>query len=286
MASEPRNHEESPLQGLPVRLPAFEGPLDLLLHLIRENKVDILDIPVARITEQYLEYLEVMRSLSLEIAGEFLVVAATLLHIKSRMLLPAEPGEEGEEEDDPRRELVRQLVEYRKFKEAGMALRELEERRSRVFARESLGPEGPPRTDWPIDVSLFDLIAAMRRVMAQLPKGGTVEIEPDRLSVAQRLAEILELLAPGGEFAFEDLFRGSREVGDVVVTFLAVLELVRLRLLRVWQVEAYGSIRVAGVPSGGAPGEAAGEDPGAAPGEGAGGDEGLYESEGKEDAGE
>jgi len=288
MAAEARPPEESPLQGLPVRLPVFEGPLDLLLHLIRESKVDILDIPIARITEQYLEYLEVMRSLSLEVAGEFLVVAATLLHIKSRMLLPAEAPEEGEEGEDPRRDLVRQLVEYQKYKEAGRALRGLEERRSRVFGRGSLGPEGEPRTDWPIEVSLFDLIAAMRRVMERLPQEGRVEIEPDRLSVAQRIAEVLEQLASGGELAFEDLFRGSREVGEVVVTFLAVLELIRLRLLRAWQSEPYGAIRVSGVPAeggqgsrgaAGEPGGEAGEDAGEAP---------LYEpeQEQEEDAGE
>jgi segregation and condensation protein A len=242
--------EESPLRNLPVRLASFEGPLDLLLHLCRENKVDITDIPIAAITEQYLAYLDVMRTLNLEVAGEFLVVAATLLHIKSRLLLPVEETPEGEEGEDPRSELVRQLVEYQKFKEAGSALRELEQRRSLTFARESLGPEGPPRTDYPLEVSLFDLLAALRRVIEQMPKTDQVEIETDRLSVAQRIAEVLERMADGREMAFEDLFLGSREVGDVVVTFLAVLELVRLRLIRVWQVDAYGDIRVAAVPAG------------------------------------
>jgi segregation and condensation protein A len=244
------SYEESPLRNLPVRLALFEGPLDLLLHLCRENKVDIKDIPIAAITEQYLAYLDVMRTLNLEVAGEFLVIAATLLHIKSRLLLPVEETPEGEEGEDPRRELVRQLIEYQKFKEAGSALRILEEQRSRTFARESLGPEGPPRTDYPLDVSLFDLLAALRRVIEQMPKSEQVEIEPDRLSVAQRIAEVLERMAAGRELAFADLFLGSREVGDVVVTFLAVLELVRLRLIRVWQVEAYGDIRVAAVPAG------------------------------------
>jgi segregation and condensation protein A len=244
-------YEESPLRNLPVRLALFEGPLDLLLHLCRDNKVDLKDIPIAAITEQYLAYLDVMRTLNLEVAGEFLVVAATLLHIKSRLLLPVEELPEGEEGEDPRSELVRQLVEYQRFKEAGLALRALEEQRTRTFARGSLGPEGPTRTDYPLEVSLFDLLAALRRVIEQMPKTDQVEIEPDRLSVAQRIAEILERMADGRELAFEDLFLGSREVGDVVVTFLAVLELVRLRLIRVWQVEAYGAIRVAAVPSAG-----------------------------------
>ncbi len=242
--------QESPLRTLPVRLALFEGPLDLLLHLCRENKVDLKDIPVAAITEQYLSYLDMMRTLNLEVAGEFLVVAATLLHIKSRLLLPADETAEGEEGEDPRRELVQQLIEYQKFKEAGLALRSLEEQRSRTFTRESLGPEGPPRTDYPLAVSMFDLLAALRRVIEQIPKSEQVEIETERLSVVQRISEVLELMAAGGEMAFEALFAGSREVGDVVVTFLAVLELVRLRLIRVWQAEAYGAIRVAAVPAG------------------------------------
>jgi segregation and condensation protein A len=242
--------DESPLRGLPVRLEHFQGPLDLLLHLCRENKVDITDIPIAAITEQYLAYLDVMRTLNLEVAGEFLVVAATLLHIKSRLLLPVDETAEGDEGDDPRRELVQQLIEYQRFKEAGFALRALEERRSRTFTRESLGPEGPPRTDFPLDVSMFDLLAALRRVIEQMPKTDQVQIEPERLSVAQRIAEVLERLAGGAELPFEELFLESREVGDVVVTFLALLELVRLRLVRVWQVEAYGAIRVAAVPAG------------------------------------
>jgi len=242
--------EDSPLKHLPVRLAHFEGPLDLLLHLCRENKVDLTDIPIAAITEQYLTYLDMMRTLNLEVAGEFLVVAATLLHIKSRLLLPVEESPEGEEGEDPRRELVQQLLEYQKFKEAGLALRGLEERRSSIFARESLGPEGPPRTDFPLEVSMFDLLAALRRVIDQMPKTQQVVLEPDHLSVAQRIAEVLEMLAAGGEVRFEELFRGAREVGDVVVTFLAVLELVRLRLVRIWQAEAYGEIRVAAVPAG------------------------------------
>src|SRR5512145_315003 len=235
--------EESPLSKLPVRLASFEGPLDLLLHLCRENKVDIKDIPIAAITEQYLSYLDVMRTLNLEVAGEFLVIAATLLHIKSRLLLPVEELSEGEEGEDPRRELVQQLIEYQRFKEAGQALRALEELRSSTFTRESLGPEGPPRTEYPLDVSLFDLLAALKRVIDQMPKTDHVEIQAERLSVAQRIAEVLERMADGREMTFEELFLESREVGDVVITFLAVLELVRLRLIRIWQVEAYGAIR-------------------------------------------
>lgn len=250
MATEAPTFEGSPLQEIPIRLDRFAGPLDLLLRLIRDNKVDILDIPIAVITEQYLAYLDVMRTLNLEIAGEFLVVAATLLHIKSRMLLPVDDEEGAEPGEDPRRELVQQLIEYQKYQEAGRLLRNLEEQRSRVFTRESLGPEAAPRKEYPLEVSLFDLIAAMRRVLEQMPKTERVEIEPECLNVAERIAEILEQLAPGDEIAFEDLFRGAREITDVVVTFLAVLELVRLRLVRVWQAVAYGQIRIVGIQGG------------------------------------
>jgi len=243
-------YDESPLRNLPVRLALFEGPLDLLLHLCRDNKVDIKDIPIAAITEQYLAYLDVMRTMNLEVAGEFLVVAATLLHIKSRLLLPPDETADGEEGDDPRRDLVQQLIEYQRFKEAGVALRALEERRSSTFTRESLGPEGPPRTDFPLEASLFDLLGALRRVIEQMPKTDHVDIHNERLSVAQRIAEVLELMADGREMAFEELFRDSREINDVVITFLAVLELVRLRLIRVWQVDAYGAIRIVTVPTG------------------------------------
>ena len=243
-------YEDSPLRNVPVHLALFEGPLDLLLHLCRDNKVDITDIPIAAITEQYLAYLNVMRTMNLEVAGEFLVVAATLLHIKSRLLLPIEETAEGEEGEDPRRELVRQLIEYQKFKEAGLALRALEEQRSRTFTRESLGPQESPRTDYPLEVSLFDLLGALRRVIEQMPKTDRIQIEPESLTVAQRISEVLERMADGRELDFEDLFLDSREIGDVVVTLLAVLELVRLRLIRVWQVEAYGAIRVATVPAG------------------------------------
>jgi segregation and condensation protein A len=242
--------DESPLRNLPVRLALFEGPLDLLLYLCRDNKVDLKDIPIASITEQYLAYLEVMRTLNLEVAGEFLVVAATLLHIKSRLLLPPDETAEGEEGVDPRRELVQQLIEYQRFKEAGAALRTLEERRSSTFTRESLGPEGPPRTDYPLEVSLFDLLGALRRVIEQMPKTDQVEIESERLSVAQRIAEVLELMADGREIAFEELFRDSREIADVVITFLALLELMRLRLVRVWQADAYGTIHLVTAPAG------------------------------------
>jgi segregation and condensation protein A len=227
--------EGDTLQGLPVKLEVFEGPLDLLLHLIRENRVDIADIPVAEITEQYLAYLELMKTLNLDVAGEFLVMAATLMHIKSRMLLPA-PDEESEEGEDPRLELVRQLQEYQRYKEAGMALKDLEERRSRVFRGSSVGPEGPERTDYPLEVSLLELLSALKKLLERVPEEASLEIRRERLTIAERISTLLEQLRKANrELHFEELFSESSTVGDVIVTFLALLELMRLRMVRARQ---------------------------------------------------
>lgn len=235
MSEEDATLEENSLQGLPVKLEIFEGPLDLLLHLIRENKLDIADIPIAEITEQYLAYLDIMKTLNLDVAGEFLVMAATLMHIKSRLLLPV-VEEEGEEGEDPRLELVRQLQEYEKYKEAGGTLKELEERRSRIFSGGSVGPEGPERTDYPLEVSLLELLSALKKLLERVPEEVALEIERDRLTIAEKINSILERLKGAtGEVAFEELFQESRSVGEVIVTFLALLELMRLRMVRARQ---------------------------------------------------
>jgi segregation and condensation protein A len=234
------------LQGLPVKLELFEGPLDLLLHLIRENKVEITDIPISSITEQYLGYLELMKSLSLDVAGEFLVMAATLLHIKSRLLLPVDEEEEGEEGEDPRAELVRQLQEYQVYREAGEVLKELEASRRRVFPRSSIGPEEPKRTDFPLEVSMFEMLSALKKLLEKLPEDEPLEIVRDRLTVVDRINTVLDVLRGAeGELAFEELFRESRSVRDVIVTFLALLEIVRLRLARARQPVAGGQIMIA-----------------------------------------
>ena len=241
--------EDSTLQGLPVRLDIFEGPLDLLLHLIREHKVDIADIPISQITEQYLRYLELLKTLNLDVAGEFLVMAATLTHIKSRMLLPVdEEGESGETGEDPREELVRQLQEYQKYKEAGLGLQQLEENRRLIFSPGSIGPEPPRRTDYPIEVSLFELISALKKLVESLPEERQLEIERDQLTVAEKITYILERFGGAtAEIAFEDLFEKNDSVGELIVTFLAILELMRLRMLRAWQAEGGGRILVADI---------------------------------------
>ncbi len=252
MAGEGIGLGDGSLQGLPVKLEIFEGPLDLLLHLIRENKVDITDIPIASITEQYLQYLELMKSLNLDVAGEFLVMAATLMHIKSRLLLPVEDEEGQEEGEDPRLELVRQLQEYEKYREAGLALKELEERRSRIFGRGSIGGEEPKRTDYPLEVSLFELLGALKKLLEAVPQESPLEIRRDRLTVAEKISQVLDVLRrTEGEIEFEGLFQGSRTLSDVVVTFLALLELMRLRMVRAWQAVPGGRIMLADIRPGG-----------------------------------
>lgn len=224
-----------------VKLPVFEGPLDLLLHLIHKNEVDIYDIPIARITEQYLDYLYYMQELQLEIASEFLVMASTLLHIKSRMLLPRqeEPDfdewEDGEyEEIDPREELVQRLLEYKKYKEVAEQLREKEAERSKVYTRpaEDLSPYMKQEENPVKDVTLYDLIDALQKLFTRAREKETVtRIERDEISVQDRMQEIVTLLrVGGGRILFTQIFDDppySRT--EIVTTLLALLELMKKR---------------------------------------------------------
>lgn len=226
-----------------VQLEIFEGPLDLLLHLIKKNEVNVADIPIATITEQYLSTLELMQSLNLDVAGEFLVMAATLIHIKSRMLLP--PGEEDNEDEeegnDPREELIRQLLEYQRYKEAAEDLERREILRRDVFAR---SPEAPEESETVAfeEVSLFDLLSALRRVLERLPKEAVHEVTLERISVRDRMKLLLDQLHQKGRVVFQSLFENATSRLEVVVTFLAMLELVRLRAIRVGQEERAGPI--------------------------------------------
>jgi segregation and condensation protein A len=227
-----------------VRLPTFEGPLDLLLHLIREHQVDILDIPVAFVTEKYLEYLDLMRVLNLDIAGEYLLMAATLVHLKSKMLLPrpAEVEEEEEEEaGDPRTELVRRLLEYQKYKDAAEQLATRALLYTDVFPR-AVAPEDAPREDAPLaEVSVFQLLEAFAKVLERV--GGAVrEVEVDRMSVTERIQELVERLARVERLEFRDLFEDVLDRRMAVLTFLALLEMARLRMLRLSQAERWGPI--------------------------------------------
>ncbi|MFH1858355.1 MAG: segregation/condensation protein A [Candidatus Omnitrophota bacterium] len=229
-----------------VNIELFEGPLDLLLYLIKKEEVDIMDIPIAQITEQYLEYLEVMQLLDLEIAGEFLVMAAELMRIKSRMLLPPEeqPAEE-EEEADPRAELVRRLLEYQKFKEAAKRLGSLESARKEFFTRqtevlESIEEDGETY----FETGIFDLIAAFSKVMQRLPKKVLYEVTKDEFTVEEKIHEILHRVVSASVVYFSELFEKAKNRFEIVTIFLAILELIRLQEVVVRQKAAFGEIEI------------------------------------------
>jgi segregation and condensation protein A len=235
-----------------VELEVFEGPLDLLLYLIRREEVDIYDIPIEKITAQYLSYLEMMRMLDLNIAGEFVVMAATLMMIKSRMLLPVESrsAEEESEEDwvDPRLDLVRQLIEYKKFKDAAGQLLELEALQSEAFG---FGGEGPVfEKDHQDagqalgDIGLFDLLTAFQEVLARAPMEPLGLIEAIQFSVPDKMETIIALTKAGQPIAFSSLFSPESHRGEVIVTFLALLELLRLRQIALQQNDAFHEILI------------------------------------------
>lgn len=227
-----------------VKLEIFEGPLDLLLHLIKKNEVSITDIPIATITEQYLATLEVMQSLSLDVAGEFLVMAATLVHIKSRTLLPPEEEEvEDDEEGDPKEELVRRLLEYQRFKEAAQSLESQEILRRDVFTRPSEAPEAAEAVEFE-RLSLFDLISALRHVLEQLPEERIHEVVLERVSMREKMSLLLDDLHRKGKVVFQSMFEAATSRMEVVVTFLAMLELIKIRAVRVWQEERLGPILI------------------------------------------
>lgn len=229
-----------------VRLDVFEGPLDLLLYLIKREELDIYDIPIERITTQYMQYLDLMRMLDLNIAGEFIVMAATLMMIKSRMLLPPEERTElEEEEEDPRWELVRQLVEYKKFKDAALHLSLLETQREDVFGREQEAAlVGAEREVTLTDVSLFDLIAAFSEALKKVPKEDLREIFAERFTVEEKTGLILDLLRERPTLPFAELFPATAHRYEIVCTFLALLELIRLKQIQVKQKAAFQDILI------------------------------------------
>ncbi|OQW34473.1 MAG: hypothetical protein A4E19_18625 [Nitrospira sp. SG-bin1] len=241
--SEDFEQTELPYQ---VRIENFEGPLDLLLHLIKKNEINIYDIPIAMIAQQYLGYLEAMEELNLNVAGDFLVMAATLLQIKSKMLLPADAATDDEEDGpDPREELVRRLLEYKAFKEAARQLDDQEKMWRETFWREQARSVEKAEEDLPLEnVSLFDLVDALKEVLDRNPGSRLIEIVPDNLTVRERMNLILETLEGKDSVSFTALFEGSSQRVVIVVTFLALLELMRLRVARVFQAETFGPILV------------------------------------------
>ncbi len=230
-----------------VQIEEFEGPLDLLLHLIKKNELDIYNIPIAAITRQYLEYMEILKELNLDIAGEFLVMAATLLQIKSRMLLPVESEDEEAEPEDPRAELVRRLLEYQRYRDASQQLSSRHLLGRDVFARKFASAElaDLEQTEEPADVELFELIEAFRRVLARVSVETFHDVITDGISIADRIGEVLSLLHAQKTLRFDALFSERMTRDLLVVTFLSILELCKLHLIKITQGECLGSIWLA-----------------------------------------
>ena len=227
-----------------IKIPEFEGPFDLLLHLIRENKVDIYDIPISLITGQYLQYIEFMKELDLEIAGEFLVMAATLIQIKSRMMLPPDEEAPPEELEDPRFELVQRLLEYQAYKDAATILKEREEESLKIFGRQpsELEEEKVPEPElYLFDVNLFDLLAAFKKLLENAPPEMHI-ITRETLTVKDKMLHIADIIENLDSIRFEELFKDSFTRVQLIVTFLALLELLRLGLARVYQEREFGNI--------------------------------------------
>jgi segregation and condensation protein A len=236
----------SPVQGMPVALGVFEGPLDLLLHLVRDQKLDIHDIPIAKITEQYLAYLDVMKALNLDLAGEFLVMASTLLYIKSKSLLPRHE-DEAEEEEDPeilRQELSRRLVEYERFKEAAARLGERPVLGRDVFVRDFLAEEVPGEEIVITELSMADLITAFKEVLARMPSETAHEVFVERITIADAISFLLDRLKEDGTIRFDALVDQCKTRNEIISFFLGILELVRLKTVRLYQANPLGLISI------------------------------------------
>jgi len=232
-----------------LELPAFEGPLDLLLHLIQKHELNILDLPVAFVTERYLEFLSLMKELNLDVAAEYLLMAATLAHIKSRELLPVPPAdqEDLEEEADPRSELIARLLEYQKYKQAAEQLEARGVRGRDVFGRGMSEPEAqnaPPLAE----IGIFALLDAFHKVLARAKAELAFEITAEKVTIAEKIMQIVGRLAgaPGSnrECTFEELFEGAMTTYEIVVTFLALLEMAKRRIARIYQADRASPIHV------------------------------------------
>ncbi len=237
------NPEPDTLNNFHFKLPVFEGPLDLLLHLIKENKIDIYDIPIIDITQQYIKYLELMKELNLEIAGEFLVMAATLIHIKSKMLLPPDEEENKTPEEDPRTELVQRLLEYQAYKESSNFLRKQEDVWKNIFQknmpdRDAFALEPEPLL---FEANVFDLITAFKKLLEKTP-AQAIEITRETLTVSDRINFIMEQIENEDGVRFEDLFTEDYSRVTLIVTFLALLEIIRLGLVKTYQEKMFGAI--------------------------------------------
>lgn len=221
----------------------FEGPMDLLIHLIRKAEVDIYDIPIAQITSQYLAYLEWMKQMNIDFAGDFVLMASTLTHIKSKMLLPVQLGEE--EEEDPRLEITRPLLEYLRIKSAAEQLAERDLLGDKTFTRKpDTDVLKSAREDQVIRIGLFELIDAFQNILDKVSPEHRVDLARDRVSVRERIAQLTELLEKQESMTFDAFFTESRERSDIIVTFLAILEMAKLSLIRIAQHVPTGIIRI------------------------------------------
>jgi segregation and condensation protein A len=231
-----------------IKLDIFEGPLDLLLYLIKKNEIDIYNIPVALVTEQYLQYLKIIKSLNLDLAGEYLVMASTLIHIKSRMLLPVpeEPTDE-EAEEDPRAELVKQLLEYQSFKEAAADLQKRPLLERDVFTRSAPitdESEKANEDDELMEVSIFELIEAFHRLVLRTDKKELLEIDLEKISITDIINDVMERLTREKNLTFEELLGEKIDRRRIIYTFLAILELIKMKMVKAYQTSAFGVIRV------------------------------------------
>jgi segregation and condensation protein A len=231
--------------ALRVRLASFDGPLDLLLHLVRVNEVDITQIPIVEIAAQYDAYLDLMREMDLEIAGEYLVMAATLLHIKSRLLLPPDPTlPEEEAKDDPHAELTRQLLEYQRLKQAAENLQAIDSVRSLIWTRDGRIPEEFEGEEL-LKVELFDVIAAFKKLLDRLGEDAKLQLKRDDVSVADKIVWLTEILESRGSADLLELIANLPNRTERIASFLAVLEMVRLQIIVLFQRASQGTIRVA-----------------------------------------
>ncbi len=233
------------INGIHFKLPVFEGPLDLLLHLIKESKIDIYDIPIVDITRQYLGYIKLLKELNLEIAGDFLVMAATLIHIKSKMLLPPDEEQKDDFIEDPRSELVQRLLEYQSYKDSSLHLRKREEIWKNIFTRNIPDKDGLEFDSEPAlyEANVFDLISAFQKLLEKAP-AHIREITRETLTVADKINYIVERLEKDDGVRFEELFEEGYSKLTLIVTFLALLEIIRLGLAKIYQEKAFGSIWV------------------------------------------
>lgn len=226
-----------------VKLEIFEGPLDLLLHLIHKNEVDIFDIPIATITDQYLEYIDIMKALNINVAGDFLVMAATLTHIKSKMLLPQLRDDE---EEDPALEIMRPLLEYMRYKEASEELGKRDLLDRDVFSRQ-IAPDLKDQAkneDTQLDVNLFQLMDAFKRIVDQKLPGSKLEVHLEKWSVKDKMEFLINLLKQKGRTFFNEIFSMDQTISEFIVTFLALLELTHLGLVKLFQPTYQSNIQL------------------------------------------